>query len=84
MDALANIIDDKGLNWIGCQAIANIVHAIGKMSLKSKSAKIIMDFVSQKENANAIVSNETPQGVANICWSIWQSRVHQTIIVCFW
>jgi hypothetical protein len=70
MDDLANSIDNKGLNWIGCRPVANIVHAIGKMSLKSKSAKKIMDFVSQKDNAKAIALNGTPQEVANICWSI--------------
>jgi hypothetical protein len=51
MDELANAIKDKGLNWIRCREIANIVHVISTMSLQSKNAKIIMEFVSQKETA---------------------------------
>jgi hypothetical protein len=74
MDDLANVCEDKGLNWIGCRQVANIVHAIGTMSLQSKGAERIMEFVSQKETAKLIVSNGDPQAVANICWSMAKQR----------
>ncbi len=74
VDDLANVIEDKGLNWIRCREVANIVHAIGTMSLQSKGAKRIMEFVSQKETAKLIVSNGTPQDVSNICWSMAKQR----------
>jgi hypothetical protein len=71
---LANAIEDKGLNWIGCRQVANIVHAIGTMSLQSKGAERIMEFISQKETVKAIVSNASSQTVASICWSMAKQR----------
>jgi hypothetical protein len=70
VDDLANIIEARGLEWMGIRSVANIVHVVGKMQLKSKSAQQIIDFAARKENAQAIVLRGEPQSVANICWAM--------------
>ena len=72
-DDLANqIISNE--DWIrNSRAISNVVHAIGKLQLLHqpatvKSSEKIMNFCS--DYAETIVSSGTPQGIANICWSI--------------
>jgi hypothetical protein len=71
VDDLTNTIEARGLEWMGIQGIANIVHAIGKMQLKSNSSRRILEFVARQDNAHAIiVMKGDPQAVANICWAM--------------
>lgn len=73
---MSNAVEEKGLDWIGIMGIANIVHAIGKMSLKSEASKQIMSFVLKEEVTKAIFAKGKPQDIANICWSIAKQRVY--------
>ena len=83
VDDLANNIEAKGLDWIGVRAIGNILHAVGKMALRSKSTAKIMDFANQKETAKAIVAMGNPQEVANICWGMAKTGDSGKYIIYF-
>ena len=72
---LANLIEEKGLKWIGIRQLANIVHCIGKISLQSHDVNRIMSFVLQEDTAKLIVSKGKPQAVANICWSLAKQQI---------
>ena len=73
-EELANLVEEKGVHGVGFREISNIVHAIGRMSLRTKPSKRIMKLVIQPENAKAIVSNGSTQDVANICWSMGRQK----------
>jgi hypothetical protein len=51
VDDLANIIEARGLEWMGIRSVANIAHVVGKIQLKSNSAQQIIEFAARKENA---------------------------------
>jgi hypothetical protein len=75
VDELANIIEERGLEWIGIRSVANIAHVVGKIQLKTNSAQQIIEFAARKENAQAIVlRGQQPQAVANICWAMAKLR----------
>ena len=69
LQALAAIIDERGLPWIQARSAANIVHAIGKMKLRNPSTKRILEWISKPETAARFVKEGEPQEVANTAWA---------------
>ena len=60
VDDLATLIEDKGLRWMGSRDLAWTIHALGKMNIKSRSAKKIVDFVTTNQTIAAIWKDGDP------------------------
>jgi len=69
LEALASIIEKRGLTWIETRSAANIIYAIGKMELQNPSAKKILEWISNPEVAAKFVIEGDPQHVANVAWA---------------
>jgi hypothetical protein len=69
VDGLAAKVEVRGLEWIGVQGISNIAHEIGKMQLRTTSARRIVEFTSSTENAKIMVEEGNPQNVASVAWA---------------
>jgi hypothetical protein len=65
VDNLAAKVKERGLEWIGMREISNIAHAIGKMRLRTTSARQIVEFASRTDIAKIMVEEGKPQAVAN-------------------
>ena len=75
LQALAAVIEERGLPWLGARSAANIVHAIGKMKLRNPSTKRILEWISKPEVAAHFVEEAEPQAVSNVAWALCQTRV---------
>jgi len=69
LQALAALIEERGLPWIQARSAANIVHAIGKMDLRNPSTKRILEWIAQPQVAAHFVEEAEPQNVANVAWA---------------
>ena len=71
LDSLADNIVDRGLGWIGVRQAANVIHAMAKMGLRYGSAKRILDWISNEENAKQFIATaDKTQQVANVAWAL--------------
>jgi hypothetical protein len=68
-DDLATDLVNKGVTWIEVRQLANILHAIGKLQIKSTPALSILRWVSTTKVSRTIVEEGKPQEVANTAWS---------------
>ena len=67
LEALAKMMEERGLSWIGEQGAANIVHAIAKMKLKNQSTKKILEWISKPDTAAKFVEEGEPQACCQRC-----------------
>ena len=70
LQALAVLIEKRGLPWIQARAAANIIHSIGKMKMRNPSTKRILEWISEPEVAARFVKDGNPQAVANVAWAL--------------
>lgn len=49
LNAIANILEVRGLPWIKAREAANIIYAIGKMELKNACTKQIMEWITRAQ-----------------------------------
>ena len=49
LQALATMIEERGLPWIQTRSASNIIHAIGKMQLRNPSTKSILEWISKPQ-----------------------------------
>ena len=61
LDDLAQMMEQRGIQWIGVREASNIIHAIGKMKLSNNSARRILDWMSMPENAQELLAKGDPQ-----------------------
>ena len=69
LEALASIIEKRGLSWIETRAAANIIYAIGKMELQNPSATKILEWISKPDTAARFVEEGNAHAVANVAWA---------------
>ena len=69
LQALATMLEERGLPWIQARSASNIVHAIGKMDLRNPSTKRILEWISKPEVAAQFVEEGAPQAVSNVAWA---------------
>ena len=69
LEALASIIEKRGLSWIETRAAANIIYAIGKMELQNPSATKILEWISKPDTAARFVEGGNAHSVANVAWA---------------
>ena len=69
MDDLAEMMEQRGLQWIDVRGASNIIHAIGKMNLSNNSARRILNWMSMLENAEELLAKGKPQAISNVAWT---------------
>ncbi|KAG7350403.1 hypothetical protein IV203_009763 [Nitzschia inconspicua] len=69
MDDLSSRIEDNGIEWMGTREFANTIHALGKMKLKSISARKILNFATSSNIGKDFILQGNSQGLANIAWA---------------
>ena len=69
MDDLAEMMEQRGIQWIGVREASNIIHAIGKMKLDNNSARRILDWMSMLENVQELLVKGYPQAISNVAWT---------------
>ena len=69
MQALATMIEDRGLPWFKPREASNIIHAIGKMQLRNPCTKSILQWISKSEVAASFVEIGNPHDISNVAWA---------------
>ena len=69
LQALAVLMETRGLPWIQTRSAANIIHSIGKMKLRNPSTKRILEWIFKPKVAASFVKEGNPQAVANVAWA---------------
>jgi hypothetical protein len=63
VEDLAAKVEERGLEWIGIQGISNIAHAIGKMRLRTTSARRTIELA-----AGTVVEGNA-RDISNVAWA---------------
>jgi len=69
LQALATMIEERGLPWIKPREASNIIHAIGKMQLRNPGTKSILQWISKPEVAASFVEIGNPHDISNVAWA---------------
>lgn len=69
LQALAAMMEERGLPWVEARSATNIIHAIGKMNLRNQSTRRILEWISDPETAASFVKEGEPQALSNVAWA---------------